>query len=318
MKISGFTMVKNAVKLYYPIKQSISSILPLVDEFVVALGQGDEDDQTRKEIETIHSKKIRIIETVWDTDKYPNGTENAHQTDIAKEACTGDWLFYLQADEVVHEQDIPHIREMCLRYLHHKKVEGFLFKYFHFWGDYDHYINSHGWYQQEIRIIRNDPDIHSFRSAQSFKRIPGFDGKSYRRKEGTYKLHVKPINAHIYHYGWVRPPRLMQKKQQSLDTIHKGKEKVEPVYRHKPEVFDYGRIDTLPRFKGSHPGVMKGRIDKFYWKDQLTYYKRTGNRAKHKHKRPLNRLITFIEQKILGGRQLFSHSNWITVKDQIK
>src|SRR5688572_9895054 len=104
MKISGFTMVKNATKLYYPIKQSIASVLDIVDEFVVALGDCDADDRTREEILSLNSSKVKIIDTVWDLKKYPNGMENAHQTDIAKNACSGDWLIYLQADEVIHEK----------------------------------------------------------------------------------------------------------------------------------------------------------------------------------------------------------------------
>ena len=112
-KISGFSMGRNTAKLYYPVKQSIESILPLVDEFVFALGDCEADDRTRAEIESINSDKVKIIDTVWDLQKYPRGMEHAHQTDIAREACSGDWLFYLQADEVVHENDLPVIRKRC-------------------------------------------------------------------------------------------------------------------------------------------------------------------------------------------------------------
>ena len=94
MKISGFTFTRNVSKLYYPICESIQSILPIVDEFVVALGKGDEDDNTRELLESIRSPKIKIIETEWDLKAFPNGTEYAHQTDIAKSHCSGDWLFW--------------------------------------------------------------------------------------------------------------------------------------------------------------------------------------------------------------------------------
>ncbi|MGN6601025.1 MAG: glycosyltransferase family 2 protein, partial [Ginsengibacter sp.] len=104
MKISGFTFTKNANKLYYPVKASIECLLPLVDEFIIALAQDEDDDGTEEEIMSIGSEKIKIIKTVWDLEKYPNGQEYAHQTDIAKEACSGDWLFYIQSDEVVHEK----------------------------------------------------------------------------------------------------------------------------------------------------------------------------------------------------------------------
>jgi len=171
-------MVRNATKYYYPIKQAIASLLPLVDEFIVALGNGDPDDRTLEEILSIGSDKIRIIHTEWDLEKYPRGMEHAHQTDIAKEACSGDWLFYVQSDEVVHEEDLPKIRQRCEELLHDTSVDGLLFKYRHFWGDYDHHITSHAWYAHEIRIVRNHKDIHSWESAQSFRWIPDFDLRS--------------------------------------------------------------------------------------------------------------------------------------------
>ncbi len=314
MLISGFTMVKNGTKLYYPIKESIASILPIVDEFVVALGNCDTDDHTREEIESLGSDKVRIIDTVWNTNAFPNGTENAHQTDIAKEACSGRWLFYLQADEVIHEKFLPEIKEQCEKYLQDQEVEGFLFNYVHFWGDYWHYIPNHGWYPREIRIIRNDPDIHSWRSAQSFRRIPGFDGKSYRQKEGTYKLNVVQLNAYVYHYGWVRPPRMMQEKKTALSNIHKSRGKAEEETGNEESTFDYGKIDRLPIFKGTHPEVMTERIEAFDWASELKPEKVNENRPPFKHERLKNRFLTYIEQNLLGGHQLFGHSNWKVLK----
>ncbi len=314
MTISGFTMVRNATKLCYPIGESIASLLPLVDEFVVALGDCDEDDQTREAIEKVDDGKIRIIDTVWDLEAFPRGTEHAHQTDIAKEACKGDWLFYLQADEVVHEKDLDVIREKCEKHLYDGRVEGFLFQYFHFWGDFSHYQKAHGWYPREIRIIRNDPDIHSWRSAQSFRRIPGFDGKSYRQVKGTYKLNVIPLNAHIYHYGWVRPPRLMNRKKKTLASIHKEKGDVEKTYFEDQAPFDYGRLDLLPRFRGSHPAVMKEWIERSDWKEEPPTRKK--GRPPHKHEKWKNRVLTFLEQNLFGGEQLFTGSNWNLIKDE--
>src|SRR5665213_1776234 len=149
MLISGFSMVRNATKLYYPVKASIESILPIVDEFVIALGKGDSADDTLEEIQKIQSEKIKIIQTEWDLEKYPGGSEYAHQTDKAKEQCKGDWLFYLQSDEVIHEKYLPVIKNRCEELLENKIVEGLLFKYKHFWGDYSHYIVSHAWYPKE-------------------------------------------------------------------------------------------------------------------------------------------------------------------------
>ena len=314
MRISGFSMVKNATKLYYPIQEAIASILPMVDEFVLALGKGDDDDRTREVVESLNSDKIRIIDTVWDTKAFPRGTENAHQTDIAKAACTGDWLFYLQADEVVHEQYLPEIEAQCRKHMDNPEVEGFLFNYLHFWGDYWHIIPNHGWYPQEIRIIRNDPDIHSWRSAQSFRRIPDFDGQSYRQKAGTYKLNVVPLSAYIYHYGWARPPHLMKRKKQALAGIHQSKQEQsnnqQPPDSERSNGFDFGDLRKLRRFKGTHPEVMAERIKAFDWAEALKPENINKNRKPFKHETFKNRLLTFVEQNFMGGRQFFGHNNW--------
>jgi hypothetical protein len=317
MKISGFTFSRNAGKLYYPIKASIQSILPLVDEFIVALGDNDPDDTTRQEIENIGSPKIRIIDTVWDIDKYPRGMEYAHQTDIAKSYCTGDWLFYLQSDEVIHEKYLPVIKERCTELLTRKEVEGLLFRYVHFWGDYCHYHDSHGWYRKEIRIIRNDPDIHSFQDAQSFRRIPDFDGLSYRTWEGTSLLHVAEVDARVYHYGWVRPPSLMQSKNRVFKTHFKGRARVEEMEKANSHYFDfdYGVMGKLPVFRDTHPAVMKERIDQFDWGEQLQRKgRRKKNRLPHKHEKLRYRLVSFIEKYLLFGTPVGEFRNYRKVK----
>lgn len=315
MKISGFTMGRNVSKLYYPMPQAIASILPIVDEFVVALGAGDPDDTTREDIEALNSPKIRIIDTQWDLEKFPRGMENAHQTDIAMQHCQGDWLFYLQADEVVHEEDHAAIVEQCQKYLDDHEVEGFVFDYLHFWGDFQHVHRTHNWYKREIRIVRNREDIHSWRSAQSFRVMPEFDGINYRRKENIRKLKVAPAQARIFHYGWVRPPYLMRQKKKALDTIHHGAQKVAHMRQHAAKDFDYGPIQKLPRFKGQHPQVMKDWIAQFDWGEQLQYQgRRDRQRAPYKHEMTKYRFLAFLEQNLLGGRTLGGVKNYELIR----
>jgi hypothetical protein len=318
MKISGFTMGKNALKLYYPMRQAVESILPLVDEFVVALGDSDEDDITRSEIEAIGSDKIRIVDTVWDIEKYPRGMEHAHQTDIAKELCTGDWLFYLQSDEVVHEKDLEPIRMRCEELLEDQEVEGLLFRYRHFWGDYEHMQDGHCWYRKEIRIVRNHPDIHSWESAQSFRKIPGFEGLNYRQQAGTYKLKVADVDAEIFHYGWVRPPRVMQNKIKAFSINHRGRESVakREVAHHFDRIFDYGNISKLSPYDGTHPAVMKPWMDGYDWGKQLRFTgpAQSQNLFKAKHDKPKYRVITWIEKNLLGGGRLGEFRNFVLLK----
>ncbi len=308
-------MGKNARKLYYPMKQAVQSILSIVDEFIVVLGDSDEDDTTRAEIESIGSEKIKIINTKWNIDKYPRGMEHAHQTDIAKSYCKGDWLFYLQSDEIIHEDDLPVIKARCEELLEDKKVEGLLFDYIHFWGDYNHIQNNHCWYRHEIRIIRNDPDIHSWISAQSFRRIPGFDGIHYRQKENTYKLSAAKVKARVFHYGWVRPPALMNSKIKAFTVNHKGVKAVDEML--KKDIFkgnfDYGNLSKVPAFKGSHPKVMDEWIKNFHWEGDLRF---TGaryslNREKMKHDKLRYVIVSWIEKNLLFGARLGEPNNFI-------
>jgi hypothetical protein len=318
MTIDGFSMGKNASKLFYPMKQSVMSILPIVDSYSVALGKSDDDDTTRREIENINSPKIRIIDTEWDIEKYPDGMVHAHQTDIAKSFCTGDWLFYLQADEVIHEQDLPLIQQKCRELYHNKDVEGLVFKYLHFWGDYSHYQQGHCWYEEEIRIIRNHPDIHSWQSAQSFRKIPGFDGINYRQKNGTRKLNVARVNATIYHYGWVRPPDLMQKKNKSFIINHLGEKEVKKLEKKNlfEGLFDYGNLNKINRFTGTHPAVMSEWISKFNWEHQLRYNgpSRSRNLLKLKHDSLKYRVLSWLEKHLLFGTHLGDFGNFTVVR----
>jgi hypothetical protein len=318
MIISGFTMGKNAHKLYYPMKQAIQSILPLVDEFIVVLGDNDGDDKTRTEIESIGSAKVKIVDTVWDIEKYPRGMEHAHQTDIAKTHCKGDWLFYVQSDEVIHEDDLPVIKKRCTELLGYQEVEGLLFNYIHFWGDYDHFQNNHCWYRKEIRIIRNRPDIHSWESAQSFRKIQDFDGIHYRQKENTLKLKVADSGARVFHYGWVRPPELMNRKIRSFSINHRGANTVAEMEKKDlfTGYFDYGNLSKIPVYRNSHPAVMKSWMEQFNWKEKLRYtgIRRSQNKMVSKHDRPRYVLISWIERNLLFGARLGEFKNYILLK----
>ncbi len=304
MRISGFSMVRNGTKILYPLRQSIESILTIVDEFVIAVGKGDEDDETLKVIESIGSPKIKIIHTEWDLDAYPRGTIYAQQTDVAKSHCSGDWLFYIQADEVIHEEDLPKIKAQCEKYLNDPEVEGLLFDYLHFWGDYDHVHNSHKWYPKEIRIIKNDPEIHSWGDAQSFRKIPDFDGKSYKQKKGTRKIKVGVSKAKVYHYGYVRPPDYQHRRRHASYIYQRSQQEADQIAKTVSHNFDYGPLGPIPKFKGTHPAVMKELIEAVDWKDQLNYSWNNPTHVKHAHRWWKYRLLTFIELYLLAGNRV--------------
>jgi glycosyltransferase involved in cell wall biosynthesis len=151
MKVSAFTFIRNGEMLGYPFIESIQSALPIVDEFVIAVGKSE--DQTLERIRSIHSDKIRIIETEWNEVMQDRGFVYAQQKMIAQFNCTGDWAFYLEGDEVLHEKDLNTIQDTMQRHLNNPEVEALYFDYYHFYGKPDQ-LGIAG-YRRAPRIIRN-------------------------------------------------------------------------------------------------------------------------------------------------------------------
>lgn len=299
MLISGFTIIRNATKFYFPVKESILSILPIVDEYIVAVGNCCPDDNTLEEIKSINSPKIKIIQRNWDTGSFRGGEIFRHETNVALSCCKGKWCFYLQADEVIHESALQTVSEACKKYLEIPEIDGMLLNYRHFWGDYEHMLQYHGICNKEIRIIRNNSGIQSFNDANSFRK-------------GNKKLVVVHLPVYVYHYGWVRPPEIMQHKKQEQDMLHNNIESS----RNCPEEFDFGPMNRLKVFSGSHPGVMQHRISSIHWKGRLNYSNipDSGKRGKHKHEKFKYRILTLIENIFFGGKQIFGWTNWVINK----
>lgn len=314
MTISGFTFIKNASKLYIPVQESILSILPICDEFIIAVGDNDPDDKTLDLISKIGSNKIKLVHTRWDTKSFPKNTEFARQTDIAKSNCSGDWLFYIQADEAIHEKSLEYILEQCKAHFKNEKVEGFLFNYLHFWGNYKRYHYSHAWYKKEIRIIRNHKDIHSWKDAQSFRRFSTWNGsfEDYQKSEDSQKLSVVQLDANVFHYGYVRPPKLMTEKRKVNSRSYHGK--LTKLIESLDDVYDYGDLSQLKLFEGTHPAVMKDWIAKFDWEDQLRYGPAKTNRDQFKHERLKYRMLSFIENTFFKGKVIGGFENYNLIK----
>jgi hypothetical protein len=251
MKIAGFTFIRNAVKNDYAIVEAITSILPICDEFVVAVGKSEDDTLTL--IQSIPSDKIKIVETVWDDAKREGGATFALETDKALQAISKDidWAFYIQGDECVHEADLPTVKAAMEANLADANVEGLLFHYRHFYGSYAHVAVSRRWYRREIRVVKMHPGVHSYKDAQGFRK----DGK---------KLKVKLIPAYINHYGWVKPPEGLNNKVRNFTQFYHDDawlaENVPADYQ-----FDYGNAERLFRFEGSHPAVMADRVARSNW-----------------------------------------------------
>lgn len=252
MKVTGFTFVRNAIQYDYPVVEAIRSILPICDDFVVAVG--DSKDDTLKLIENIDSSKIKIINTVWDDSMREGGKVLAVETDKAFQAISNDsdWCFYIQSDEVVHEKYLNTIYNSMKQWKDSPEVDGLLFKYLHFYGSYDYILASNRWYKYEIRVIRNNKNIYSYRDAQGF------------RKNDNQKLRVKAVDAYIYHYGYVKNPRKMKLKVENSSKLYHDNDWLKKNIPQGDE-FDFGGKDTFKCFTDTHPQVMLQRIAEKNW-----------------------------------------------------
>jgi hypothetical protein len=252
MKVAGFTFIRNALKYDYPVVEAITSILPLCDYFVVAIGKSD--DETLELVRDIGDPKIHILETEWDDSLREGGRVLAVETDKAFQAIPEeyDWCFYIQADECVHEADHAAILAAMERYLDDPKAEGLLFHYRHFYGSYDFTGAGRKWYRREVRIIRNNKQIRSYRDAQGFRTSAG------------RKLHVRLIPAYIYHYGWVKHPEAQQRKQQNFNKLWHSDEVVKDRVGESV-TYNYDGSEPLLPYEGTHPAVMLPRIRAVNW-----------------------------------------------------
>ncbi len=286
MKVCGFSFVRNAQKFSYPVIESIQSILPVCDKFIMNVGNSEDD--TLEAIRSIPSDKIEIFESTWDESRRRNGEVLSQETNKAFDRVPEeyDWAFYIQADEVVHEKYLDGIRESMEIWLDHPEVQGLLFEYRHFFGSYDFNADSRAWYRNEIRIIRNNKKIRSYRDAQGFR-------------IGNRKLRVKPAGASVYHYGWVRPPEVMQQKHVSFNKFYHSDQWVDRKVNHT-KVFDYSSVESIRRFRDTHPGVMKERIREQNWKVELDENRKRYNST--------DRILHWIEKRT--GKRLFEYKNY--------
>ena len=265
MKVSGFTFIKNAEMLGYPFIESIQSVLPIVDEFVIAVGESD--DNTLEIIKSIKDNKIRIIETQWNESMQDRGYVYAQQKMTAQFSCTGDWAFYLEGDEVLHEKDLDTIRNTMERHLDNPEVEALYFDYYHFYGK-PNQVGIAG-YKRAPRIIRNT--IRNYSPDGLFFVVMD------KNKKGRYPK-AAHAGCHIYHYGHVR-------------KVERNNEKIKQVGKYwgdeEPNTFStYGNIDLaeIRPFTGSHPKIVQDwlRTEAELEFEQNPNYKVTLKDKKHR------------------------------------
>ncbi len=259
MKISGFTYVRNGFKYGYPFIPSIRSLLPLVEELIVVVG--DSEDGTRDAVVQLNDPKIRIIDTVWDDELRENGKVFAQQANLGLANITGDWAIHLQVDEVLHEQDHSRLLHLIAEADKDSRVEGLLFPFYHFWGDFEHIRNTRKTHPFEIRAFKNRGTVKSYKDSQGFRKYSS--EAAYGNGEEGIKLHVWNCDIPVYHYSYSRNPALMKKKAEYFSRFWHDDAWV--ARNAKEQSFDFNEVDHLEFFDKAHPVYMKEIIAAKDW-----------------------------------------------------
>jgi glycosyltransferase involved in cell wall biosynthesis len=265
MKISCFTFIRNGTLLGYPFIESICSALPICDEFIIAVG--DSDDDTLARIQAINSDKIIIIKTYWNEGMQDRGFVYAQQKMIAQYNCTGDWAFYIEGDEILHEEDLIKIKAAMEYHLNNDKVEALVFNYHHFFGSPEWLAISPAWYRHECRIIRNT--IRSWAPDGLYWVVMD------KNRKGRHP-NAALINATIYHYGHVRSIKSMREKNQRVGKYWGGNHPLFNGYQIDPQ--------GLIKFTGTHPQIVRKWLEKEAEKNYIPTNNYLPNKREEKHR----------------------------------
>lgn len=295
MKIDGFTYVRNGFKMGYPFMASIQSVLPIVNKLIVVVGNSE--DGTREAIANLKNEKIIIIDSIWEEEKRKNGSIFKEQANIGLAKVTGDWALHIQADEVLMENAKERIIEDIKKANEIEKVDGLLFPFYHFWGDYQHIRNTRRTHAFEIRAFKTGRNIQSYKDSQGFRKFP-----LATKDEIGEKLNVLKITTPIYHYSYTRNPKLMNKKSNYFHRFWHSNEWLEK--NTKELDFDFNEVDKLELFKASHPKYMKETISNQDWDFK---YDPSKSNMSFKNK------ILYKFEKLFNYR-LFEYKNYILHK----
>lgn len=262
LSISGFSYVRNGLRMGYPFLEAIQSVLPLCKEFIMVVG--DSDDGTREAVEALGDARIKIVDTVWDMSRRNGGQVFADQVNAAMPLLSCPWALHVQADEVIHEADLPALMHEITQAHQDEGVDGLLMPFMHFWGSYKYIRATRRMHAAEVRAFKNKPHIYSYGDSQGFRQYSSL--AAYEQGEKGQKLRVRKSAARIFHYNNVRST---QNQYQKIFEFNKMHSNVFSDSLAQYETFDYNQVDRLTRFEGAHPAVMQPRIQHF--QDQFVY-----------------------------------------------
>ena len=207
---------------------------------------GDSEDSTNAEFEKYDF--IKTIKTTWDKSLKDGKVISAEtnkalaflKNDLSAEDLKLGWGLYLQADEVIHEDDYAVLKK-DIEFCEDHGFDAISFRYLHFWHNHHQIAVTKNWYPHEIRIIKLDTTIESWG-----------DGQSFQNQNKVYYS-----DARIYHYGHVREQTAYEQKMRFQSSFHHADHLVEEKLKKDAE---NSKKHKTNYYFGTHPKVMHDRI----------------------------------------------------------
>ena len=212
-------ILRNGIKLGYPFKLAIESLKGLCDEVIVAVDPTSEDD-TVSAVQALH---VHVVESVWDMTNHkgfdssgetPKETvvdEITRQTRIVVGAAedrglSTDWIFSLQADEILHPKNHGNLRRM-VTHADANHLTGITLPRLYFYSSLG--LIRQEWTMPLLRLFRPGCwDADEMSGAMSFVPVG---------RQGSADMGV---TAPIYHYSRMGDPLLIAKRVRNLDTFY--------------------------------------------------------------------------------------------------
>lgn len=256
-RLSAYSYLYQGVAFDYPFIESLQSVLPVVDELVVTYAEPCPDGTYEQLLRlAAHYPQLRLLPSrLWTApDKPLDGSLIRQAAEEAMAACTGDWLWHLQADEVYSNADAKKVREL-VNVSHHQDVHGFIFNVLHFYGDANTVVGPQGaaagWYLQCVRLSRKGAGQHEG-DAWTQSLIPAV-AHGLRRTDIT-----------LYHYGHLRQAAVAEDKNRFMYSLYRA-DGQRPAHFVRPEQTQH----CLVPFDGQHPESMAPRLARQRLQSQL-------------------------------------------------
>ncbi len=220
MKITGITLLRNAVKLGYPFELAIRSMYALCDEVVVLVDPTSEDETMARVRELMDPQRFpgffpetfAIVESRWDMTNHRGHTncEISMQTAKALEHATGDWVLSIQADEVLHEAEIEPLRKV-IEIANANGITGIELQRLYFYGS--------------LEKVREDWTLWLLRLFKRGCWKPDVDGAMRFDPIGS-QVRMRTEAARMFHYSRIGDPQQIADRVRNLDRFFHAPEKV--------------------------------------------------------------------------------------------